>query len=97
MEKTKWDISFLGWNGIAGVYCVCSKGKNNKTIIHYIGSSKNIGKRILSMQHPYRILCNNGIRCFIKYKETSDYLELERDLIYKIKPPMNIQNIGGLR
>lgn len=93
MEKTrkKWDISCFGWNGLSGVYCVCSI-ENEKTKIHYIGSSKDIGKRLSSNKHPYRILYNNGIMAFIKYKETINYLELEIRLINKIKPELNINH-----
>lgn len=85
-----WEISSFGWSNITGVYCVCSKDENRKTIVHYIGSSKNIGKRILNNSHPYKILFNKGVGVFIKFKETPDYLELEQKMINKIKPIMNI-------
>lgn len=93
---SKWDISCFGWNNITGVYCVCSI-QDNKTKVHYIGSSKDIGKRLANNKHPYRVLYNNGVKAFIKYKETKNYLELEKDLIKKLKPELNyIFNRGGL-
>ena len=90
-KKSKWEISCFGWHNIQGVYCVCSI-KNNKTFIHYIGSSKDIGKRINNPSHPYRILYDLGVMAYIKFKQTDDYIELEKKLIGKIKPIMNIQH-----
>lgn len=95
-KRSRWDISSFGWNNITGVYCVCSID-NGKTKVHYIGSSKDIGKRLSNNKHPYRVLYDNGIMAFIKYKETINYLELEKDLIKKLKPEINyIFNRGGI-
>lgn len=85
---TKWEIPPFGRNGIHGVYCVCSY-ENNKTIIHYIGSSKDIGKRLSSTKHPYRKLYDSGIKVYVKLKQVQDYVLLEKNLIRKIKPPFN--------
>ena len=85
-----WQISEFGWNGIKGVYCVCSRD-NGKTIIHYIGSAKDIGKRVLSTNHPYRNLYDEHLT-FIKYRETERYVELEKQMIKKLKPRLNIQH-----
>ena len=57
-RRSKWEISCFGWHGITGVYCIMSNDK--KPIVHYIGSSKDIGKRILAPTHPYRVLYDNG-------------------------------------
>jgi excinuclease UvrABC nuclease subunit len=94
----KWKVSEFGWNGIAGVYCVCvfntTKQKNQ---IIYIGSSKDIGKRVNSTNHFYRLMCNDKREdeiVFIKYKETSNYIQIEKQLIKKIKPFLNIKHNG---
>lgn len=87
-RKPSWEISCFGWDGIMGVYCVCSI-ENGKTIIHYIGSSKNIGKRVNKQEHPYRKLYNE-FPVFIKYKETENFVELEKKLIRRLKPKLNI-------
>lgn len=92
--KNNWEISFLGWRNIMGVYCIIENNIGNN-IIHYVGSSKNIDKRINNQKHPYRILFNKGINCFVKFKRfnnVDDMLNLERNLIRKIKPNYNTQN-----
>ena len=91
---TKWEISAFGWHGITGVYCLCSI-VNGKNKIHYIGSSKNIGKRVNAPSHPYRKLFNDGLVVYIKFKECSNYLDLEKDLIRKLKPQYNKNYING--
>jgi len=91
---TKWEISPFGWSGISGVYCVCTFSEQMKITIHYIGSSKDIGRRILRKTHPYYKLIEDGLRPFIKFKEVEDYRELEKRLIARIKPKMNKQHNG---
>ena len=91
-RKSQWEISCFGWDGISGVYLICSKDENEKTKIHYIGSSKDIGKRILHPEHPYMKLLKNGIWTYVKFKECKNYLELEKKLIKRLKPELNIQN-----
>lgn len=66
---------------------------DKKPIVHYIGSSKDIGKRILAPTHPYRVLYDNGIICYVKFKETEDYIALEKALIKRIKPVLNKQHV----
>lgn len=90
MKNKRWLVSECGWNGIKGVYCVCSIS-NNKNVVHYIGRSKDIGKRLSKSIHPYRILSDFCVPVFIKYKETENYIELERAMIKKLKPRLNIQ------
>lgn len=85
---SKWEISAFGWNKIKGVYCICSivDGIN---FIHYIGSSIDIGKRLSSSKHPYRVLYNSGHNVYVKFKETDKYIELEKKLISRLNPPIN--------
>jgi len=90
---TKWEISPFGWNGISGVYCICSY-ENNKNTIHYIGSSKDIGKRLSSTKHPYRVLYSSGLNVYVKFKETNDYIELEKKLIKRLSPKLNTHYNG---
>ena len=89
----KWSISEFGWNKLKGVYAVCSI-INGKNIVYYIGSSKNIGKRLSNPKHPYRKLYSKGVFVYIKYKQTENYIQLEKELISKINPPLNNQHNG---
>lgn len=87
-KKTKWEISPFGWNGISGVYCIYTL-VDKKTELHYIGSSKNIGTRVSFENHPYKRLLREGYMVFIKFKECNNYVQLEKDLIFRLKPKMN--------
>ena len=61
-KKSIWESSFTGWGGITGVYCICTGGINQNTLIDeelkvwYVGSSKNIGNRLNNRKHPYYVL-----------------------------------------
>lgn len=87
-KRENWEISAFGWNGISGVYCICSI-ENNKNKIHYIGSSYDIGKRLTNKNHPYRKLYKTNRFIYIKFKETKEYLQLEFNLIKRLKPELN--------
>lgn len=87
-SKNKWEISPFGWDGISGVYCIYTLVGKTKNL-HYIGSSKNIGNRVSKENHPYKILFREGHLVFIKFKECENYIQLEKDLIRKLKPIMN--------
>lgn len=91
-RESKWETSCFGWKGISGVYLICEKDENKKTIIHYIGSSKDIHKRILNSQHPYMKLLRNNTWTYVKFKECENYKELEKKLIKRLQPIINIQN-----
>lgn len=92
--KSNWEISCFGWDKIYGVYCVCEK-INEKIHIHYIGSSKDIGKRLQNNKHPYKILLQKDCNVFIKFKQVENYLELEKRLINKIRPKYNKHHYNG--
>ena len=89
-----WKISSFGWHGITGVYCVCTINQEKKVSVQYIGSSKDIGKRLANNYHPYRIIYNKGFLTFIKYREVENYKELEKAMIKKIKPKYTIHHNG---
>lgn len=92
-----WESSAFGWDGISGVYCVCTGGINLNTLedeplkVWYVGSSKNIGNRLRNRQHPYLVLWNKGYNPFIRYYETQDYKKIEKRIISLLNPPMNRQ------
>lgn len=60
----------------------------------YIGSSKNIRKRVLSSHHLYRRLLNRGLFAYTRHIVTEDYISLERQLIRERKPLLNIHHNG---
>jgi len=90
-----FKINPLGSPFNPGVYIVCAcnmpyeKGERH---ILYIGSSNNICKRVNNPNHPYKKAYNrlNGL-VFISYYETESFIEIEKMLIEKHQPIMNIQ------
>ncbi len=92
MDIESWSVSEFGWDGIMGVYAVCSID-NQDLVIHYIGSSKNIGKRLNNLSHPYRVLFEQNVFVHIRYFETSDYKNIEKLMINKFNPILNKQHI----
>lgn len=59
----------------------------------YIGSTKNIDKRLKGPNHPYRIAFSrfNCRPVWTSFYETEDYREIEKTLIEKYQPVMNKQ------
>ncbi len=89
-KNSMWDTSFCGWEGISGVYCVCTSDDNHNNLkVWYVGSSHNIGKRLYNINHPYMILFKQGLWPFIKFTEVPNYKELEKRIISLLSPPMN--------
>jgi len=95
---SKWEISPFGPTRSSGVYCVmCGNVDTKKNEILYIGSSKNIYKRVMSPLHPYKKLyqiINYPFLVYIKYKECDNYRDLEKILIKRLKPQYNLQHTG---
>jgi len=94
--KSNWEISCFGWDGISGVYCVCHNYLGVRQII-YVGQSANIGKRVLAVNHPYIKSYQKGLPVYILYRECAEKntrIELERRLIKRLKPILNIQYNG---
>lgn len=89
------EISEFGPPSEPGVYAVCVKDtvKSPEKIV-YIGSSGNIAKRVLNLQHWYRILLSKVPNKFIylKFIVTLDYAVLEKRLIAVYKPLLNVQH-----
>lgn len=97
------EPSIFGPPSSSGVYAVCIShdciynGMNPRMFkerILYIGSSKNVLKRLSNLKHPYRI-------CFDRFKdklvytkviETDNYIELEKSLIKEYNPILNKQH-----
>lgn len=98
-KKSIFQISPLGWDGISGVYCICTGGLNYITFeidplkVWYVGSTKDIGKRLTNSNHPYIILQEKGYSPFVRYIETQDYIKLEKRIISLLNPPMNKQHV----
>ena len=93
MNISKWSISEFGWHDITGVYAVCSM-RYNRVKVHYIGSSKDIGKRLGNVNHPYRVIYGKFNLVHIRYIETQDYKNVEKEMIAKFKPRLNIHHNG---
>jgi hypothetical protein len=74
-----------------GVYALYYDGE-----LRYIGSSKNLRRRLKWNQHP--LLADlDFTRVRVKYKHTTDYLKLEGALITRLRPPLNRRNAPRVR
>lgn len=101
-REPNFEASCLGPLQGPGVYAICvvkdtyypAQGKEMRVV--YIGSAKNIKRRVLHPSHPYRrlysILKSYWVTCF--WVETKDYLALEKALIKKYRPRLNIVHNG---
>lgn len=94
LSINNWVVSEFGPPIGKGVYAVCSLNVTTKEKeLLYIGSSKNIQKRVLNPSHPYRILFNMAqypVVIFTKSKLCDNYIELEKLLIKRLQPKHNI-------
>jgi excinuclease UvrABC nuclease subunit len=87
----------LGHSCSCGVYAVCMRIVDKDTFslsqeeVLYIGSSKNISKRVNSQNHLYRKLYLEFELnlVYIKYFTCEDYIQLEKNLIAIYKPKHN--------
>jgi excinuclease UvrABC nuclease subunit len=93
-----WQSSLCGPPNKAGVYCVMSTNIVTKErSVSYIGSSKNILKRVMNPSHPYRKLYSISkwpVVISTKFKVCTDYKILEKRMIKKLRPKYNIQHTG---
>lgn len=92
---------FAGIPEDAGVYVVCvDKGERmraRKERVMYVGSSKNIKKRMVDPTHPLNVLreqCQWPSIVYLRMFICNDYLEKEVQLIRLFRPPMNTQHNG---
>lgn len=79
-----------------GVYAVIvfEPFTRNPQRVVYIGSSKNMHRRVMSPNHIYRRL-NNILKCYsvaVWCFETDNYLSVEESLIKKYRPRFNKQH-----
>lgn len=96
-KQIEWEKTFLGWNGIPGVYAIAMKNIDNKQIILYIGQSADIGKRLLNPNHFYIQLYQQDYPVYILFIELPDKkkrLIIEKRMIRKYKPLFNIHHNG---
>jgi len=90
----------MGIDSCPGVYAICvinmdryweTREYNSRVL--YIGSSKNISRRVESPNHIYHIVYNRfrktNVNAFVKWYKTDDYLKLEKELIQLVKPILN--------
>jgi excinuclease UvrABC nuclease subunit len=75
------------YSGVYGVFEMNSETLEVK--LHYIGSSKNIQKRVLNKKHPYIILFQEKELVFTRSFQCDDYVQKEIELIKKYKPRLN--------
>lgn len=86
-----------------GVYAICvmhSSPDISKFCIDrvvYIGSSKDILKRVMNPNHIYRRLINllSTYHVYTMFLESDTYLDFEKELIIKYKPRFNKQWAKG--
>ncbi len=92
------ELDWFGTSNEPGVYAVCVKkdySSDSPEKIIYIGSSGNIKKRVSHTTHPYVIYFKRYPHRPLYVKEilTTDYINLERQLISVYKPLLNKQNM----
>ena len=88
----------------AGVYAVVAFGYNEDVAPHifgsehllYIGSSKNIRKRLFTPGHWYDRCYERlgGSIVYTRHLITNDYLHVEKSLIRTLRPLLNIHHNG---
>lgn len=94
-NESSFDASPLGPIEDSGVYAICVMRKYGETKprVVYIGSSKNIYRRVLNTNHIFRRLINLTDHLVSVYCCPCDnYLEVEAELIRKYQPRFNIQH-----
>lgn len=87
-----------GPNEHPGVYCIYTFNIcNRQRQLIYIGSSKNVRRRVYGSGHLYRKLWSelpSDLILVIKWKKCQNYKDLEAGLIKKLRPPFNLQHTG---
>lgn len=74
----------------SGVYMIVEFSRfNNDTEIVYVGSSKNILKRVMNPNHPYRQQPKQGLKRRCLTYECENFKELEVELIGGLNPRIN--------
>ena len=96
MDINSFEINPCGRPSSPGVYAIWVRNYRSdagERHLLYIGSSKNVSKRLESMKHPYRIAYDrlNDYLVFVSFLETDDHINIEKQLIIKHKPILNKQ------
>lgn len=88
-----FEISPCGVGSSPGVYAIVFHGILDDFEIHqvlYIGSSKNMAKRIYSKNHLYVKLFKLFPGCiYTASYETEDFLKVEKEMIIQLRPIFN--------
>ena len=88
----EFEFSGFGYPSNGGVYAFFAMTNNLELAdILYIGSSKNVDKRIKS--HGLRKIIPMDLFYCVGFIETENYIELEKALIKKYNPPYNKQHV----
>ena len=96
-----FEISEFGYPEKPGVYAVIVKSRTTGLIAPdiavYIGSSTNISKRVLNINHPYRTTYDthsgdNLVYVAYRLMHKSQLAEEEKRLISKYSPALNVQH-----
>lgn len=91
-DDHRFRSSPFGPPPVCGVYVVCVATKDfEQRYAVYIGSSKNIQRRVLNTRHIYRRLYNllkNSWVYTMSYP-CDDFINVESELIKKYKPRFN--------
>lgn len=80
----------FGPNDKPGVYGIF-EGFGLESKVIYIGSSKNIKKRVLNPSHHYMKCFENERLVYIRSIFLNDYISLEKKLIWKYRPELNLK------
>lgn len=83
------EACLFGPSKESGVYGVFVK-LNNIEVLLYIGASKNIRNRVLKPSHHYIKLYRSGVLVYTREIITENYFDLEKSLIQKYKPALNM-------
>ena len=94
IETDGFEFSPFGPPDEPGVYMIVGlMNFQNSAHSLYIGSAKNIYKRVNSTAHPYRKMYERmssvTVSIATAYIVTSNYIELEKSLIRKYRPLLN--------
>lgn len=97
--ETSCGLGLSRSSGVYAIFAVNLRLWQNCSIwsehLLYIGSSKNIERRVYSDNHPYVVAYLRFKKQFpdfsvkAKWIETDNYLQLEKELIRSLRPPLN--------
>jgi excinuclease UvrABC nuclease subunit len=100
IDEDGFEFSPFGPPDEPGVYMIIGlMSFLNGAHLFYVGSAKNINKRVSSTNHPYRKLYDRFVSAHVSIATafiiTPDYVELEKRLIRKYRPLLNRAGKNG--